>query len=104
MVTALMAIFRLEGFKKCESPAPEDGFEKIVLYAKYGIWRHAARQLPSGKWASKLGEDEDIEHDDPECLCGNSYGDVYCYMKRPYPKKVKTRTASQRGSHTARLP
>jgi hypothetical protein len=31
------------------------------------LWvAHAARQLPNGKWASKLGDDVDIVHVKPE--------------------------------------
>lgn len=95
MVTSLIAVFRSVGFKKCENGSAEEGYEKVALYAKYGVWKHAARQIRSGKWASKLGEDEDIEHENPECLCGDDYGEIYCYMRRPYDKKAKTRKASR---------
>ena len=60
----------------------EAGYEKIALYARNGFWTHAARQLPNGKWTSKLGEDEDIEHDSAECICGIKYGTVHCIMRR----------------------
>jgi hypothetical protein len=37
---------------------------KVVLYADgFDAWTHAARQLPNGRWTSKLGDFEDIEHD-----------------------------------------
>lgn len=55
---------------------------KVALYAKSDLWQHASRQLPDGKWASKLGPDEDIEHDTPECLCGDSYGTIRCIMRK----------------------
>jgi hypothetical protein len=60
----------------------ETGVLKVVLYEKNGQWTHAARQLPNGKWTSKLGRDEDIEHDTPECLCGATYGTVHCIMRK----------------------
>ena len=42
---------------------PQIGVRKVVLYADGNEWTHAARQLPSGRWTSKLGDYEDIEHD-----------------------------------------
>ena len=41
----------------------EEGWSKIAIYAKKdGEPTHAARQLPNGKWTSKLGGNRDIEH------------------------------------------
>jgi len=42
---------------------------------------HAARQLPEGRWTSKLGELEDIEHALHD-LTGTVYGSVVLVMKR----------------------
>ena len=44
--------------------------------------KHAARQLPSGRWTSKLGFLEDIEHALHD-LEGTEYGAVVLVMKRP---------------------
>jgi hypothetical protein len=44
--------------------------------------KHAARQLPSGRWTSKLGPMEDIEHALHD-LTGMAYGSVVLVMKRP---------------------
>jgi hypothetical protein len=44
--------------------------------------KHACRQLPSGRWASKLGPSEDIEHALYD-LTGTAYGKVALIMKRP---------------------
>jgi hypothetical protein len=41
-----------------------------------------ARQLSNGKWTSKLGQDEDIEHENLEGLVGEIYGSVVCIMKK----------------------
>ena len=60
----------------------EKGFQKIALYVKDGIPTHAARQLPTGKWTSKLGRDIDIEHDFPEVLNGADYGVASIFMKK----------------------
>lgn len=39
-------------------------------------------ELPNGKWTSKLGRWEDIEHE-IEGLMGEMYGDVKQILKRP---------------------
>ena len=62
------------------------GFLKVALFSnQYGTWKHAARQPPSGFWASKLGKLEDIEHGHPDDLGGSDYGDVFRYMRRAIP-------------------
>ncbi len=61
----------------------EAGFEKVALYGAGWEYSHAARQLPSGKWTSKLGKSEDIEHDTPNDVAGGIYGEVMGIMKRP---------------------
>ncbi len=51
------------GYERCEHERLESGFKKIAVY-----WdeahevTHAARQLESGLWTSKLGESFDIQH------------------------------------------
>jgi hypothetical protein len=70
------------GYLICESDGVEEGFDKVAIYAQGGRWTHAARQLPDGKWTSKLGPDEDIEHESPTELVGNLYGQVHCIMRR----------------------
>ena len=52
------------------------------LLMKMIIRRHPARQLPDGRWTSKLGELEDIEHELHD-LTGTEYGTVALLMKRP---------------------
>ena len=60
----------------------EAGFVKVALYASGLFYTHAARQLPNGKWTSKLGRGEDIEHDSPDDVAGGVYGAVVGVMKR----------------------
>jgi hypothetical protein len=49
------------GYQLCEGDALEPAFERIALFADAdGRPTHAARQLPSGLWTSKLGKAEDI--------------------------------------------
>jgi hypothetical protein len=85
LIGSLVAVFSNCRFIDCEWDASlEAGYEKVALYERNGFWTHAARQLPSGKWTSKLGPDEDIEHDSPDCLCGegDAYGTIHCIMRR----------------------
>jgi len=90
---SLMAVFAALGYERCPSDAAEPGFERVALYAKNNIWTHVAWQLPSGEWASKLGAAEDIEHDAPECLCGDSSGIVHCIMRRPMTRAAVNQPA-----------
>jgi hypothetical protein len=54
---ALGAAFGTLGYVLCDNAEPETGFEKVALYADaVGLPTHAARQLPSGAWTSKLGD------------------------------------------------
>jgi len=62
--------------------ALEPGFLKVALYGFGFTYTHAARQLPNGKWTSKLGKGEDIEHDNPDDVAGGLYGEVFEIMKR----------------------
>jgi hypothetical protein len=57
-------------------------WEKVALFAKNSGDLHFARQLPSGKWTSKLGMQIDIEHDDLGSLTGTEYGRVILILKR----------------------
>ena len=55
----------------------------MSLYGGSLLYTHAARQLPGGKWTSKLGKAEDIEHDTADVVAGGIYGEVVELMKRP---------------------
>jgi hypothetical protein len=82
-IAAHEELFSSIGYSRCADASQEDGFLKIALYVdKEGQPTHAARQLPTGKWTSKLGEEVDIEHDSPEVLNGPAYGTAKIFMKR----------------------
>lgn len=82
----LVELFRHIGYAECQSADLEVGFIKVALYSnQYGTWKHAARQLESGRWTSKLGKLEDIEHGHPDELGGSDYGEVFQYMRRAIP-------------------
>jgi hypothetical protein len=55
----------------------------VALYGNDLLYTHAARQLPGGRWTSKLGKAEDIQHDTPGVVAGGLYGNVVAIMKRP---------------------
>jgi len=78
----LVSLFNALGYAECNSDLPEAGYVKVALYAKEGNWTHAARQLENGRWTSKLGIYEDIEHAAPQDLCGGLYGQVHSVMRR----------------------
>ncbi|MGC2374069.1 MAG: hypothetical protein WA484_09365 [Solirubrobacteraceae bacterium] len=72
------------GYEVCDSLAVEESFEKIAIFADLaGEPRHAARQLPSGWWTSKLGDHVDIEHAEVGVVGGELYGEPIVYMRRP---------------------
>jgi hypothetical protein len=83
-IEAFQAAYRTLGYEVCNTPDYESGFEKIALYALGSDPKHAARQLPSGEWTSKLGRWIDIAHT-LGGLEGPEYGTVVAYMKRPQP-------------------
>lgn len=71
------------GYVLCQIADLEPGFEKVAIYVDLkGRPTHAARQLPNGKWTSKLGKLEDIEHETLDCLSGSSYGSVALFLRR----------------------
>ncbi|MDQ2810066.1 MAG: hypothetical protein M3Z04_24580 [Chloroflexota bacterium] len=78
-------LFVIIGFVACEDSKLEAGFEKVALYAHAnGTASHAARQLASGVWTSKLGIYEDITHNTLEALEGDVYGTVAQILRRPH--------------------
>lgn len=79
---AFTAAFAALGYVPSSGEEPEPGFEKVALFACGAVPTHAARQLPSGRWTSKLGLSEDIEHD-LHAVSGEVYGKVVLVLKRP---------------------
>lgn len=75
-------LFQLHGYVKCDSSAHEHGYEKVAIYSRNGRVEHTARQLRSGRWASKLGEEQDIEHDRVEDVECQSYGSATMFFRR----------------------
>lgn len=81
-IDAFVAAFASLGYEACGGGQTERGYEKIALYADdKGVPKHAARQLASGRWTSKLGRLEDVNHQ-LYGLEGADYGGVVQYMRR----------------------
>jgi len=84
--------FATLGYKPCESPAFELGYQKVAIYAAAnGQVRHMARQHCLGRgWLSKPGKLEDIVHPDLACIEGDpsptsyEYGRVVQILKRDW--------------------
>lgn len=66
----------------CDSHHYEEGYDKIAFYLNNkNIPIHAAIQLPSGRWSSKVGKEEDIAHE-LYALEIEDRSKVKIYMKR----------------------
>lgn len=91
-IEAFIAAFSTIGYVRCRSTRRRRGVEKIAIYVdQRGQPTHTARLLESGRWTSKLGNCEDIEHDF-DGLTGHDnqeYGDVIIIMAK--------RSSSRRG-------
>jgi len=83
---AFIQAYETIGYNVCKNGEVEAGYEKIAIYEKDGVPTHAAKQLENGRWKSKLGPWEDIEHKTVEAVQTFSgiglYGEVAFYMKR----------------------
>jgi hypothetical protein len=89
---AFRQAFAKLGYEVCDDERPEAGFEKVAVFALAGTPKHAARQLPDGRWSSKLGPREDIEHALHD-LTGLVYGSLALVMKRPLTRAGQEPTA-----------
>lgn len=84
MLQRFIEAFRTLGYEPCDGAGLEPDVEKVAVYADdAGAPTHAARQLPTGAWTSKLGREEDIEHRDLTGVEGDEYGHVVQLLRRP---------------------
>lgn len=79
---AFIAAFAALGYVPESSAASHVRVERIALYASAEIPTHAARQLPSDWWTSKLGPAVDIEHETADAVAGGVYGEVVAILVR----------------------
>jgi hypothetical protein len=87
---AVIAAYSTRGYLPCGDASLEPGFEKIALFAITDPWgaiipTHAARQLPDGRWTSKLGPFEDVEHTTVDAVDCPTYGSTAQFLKKPIP-------------------
>jgi hypothetical protein len=81
-LSAFVATVLALGYTVCSGESVESGSAKIALFVdSAGVPTHAARQLPTGRWTSKLGQSVDIEHD-LRALEGDVYGAVAVILQR----------------------
>lgn len=80
-VESFERLFRSFGYEEAGTAEPEPGTEKIALFGEELEVLHVARQLPNGRWTSKLGKGIDVEHDLPS-LEGGIYGSVIRILHR----------------------
>ncbi len=81
-IESLIEVFAGLKFLQCQDSSLESGYEKVALYEEQGVWKHAALQMPNGRWRSKMGQGPVIEHLSPESLSGGMYGNPTIYMRR----------------------
>lgn len=86
-IDAFVKAYNTKGYEVCEDGRLESGYKKIVIFTKNNIPTHAAKQLASGLWASKLGPAFDIIHD-LDGMEGDEYGKATQFMKKKIIKNV----------------
>jgi hypothetical protein len=79
---AFVRWFAHDGWEECQNSELEAGFEKIALYGIGGAPKHAARQLSTGMWTSKLGPDIDLSRTLSD-LIGPEYGYPMRFYRKP---------------------
>lgn len=90
-VEAFVLAYETLGYRLYFTGSLEGKLEKIAIFAIRNLDgsvtpTHAALQLESGEWTSKLGKLQDIRHKSVDSVNGPLYGTVFCYMSRPRTK------------------
>ena len=79
-------LFALRGYADCKDGNLDEGYEKVALFVDArGHPKHVARQLPDGRWTSKLGRNIDIEHPDLSAVECATYGKPTVFLRRKMP-------------------
>jgi hypothetical protein len=95
-IEAFADAFRTIGYLPCDDGEFEPGYQRVALYALHGIPTHAARQLPDGRWSSKLGRSEDITHT-IDALDGPLYGAIVLFLRRQSGEAGRQSTPNRTG-------
>ena len=80
-IEAFRQLYIVNGYTVCDNGNLEAGYEKVAIYVRNQKPTHAAKQLPNGKWSSKLSDQEDVEHDSLEDLI-DLFGDIEVILRR----------------------
>ncbi len=80
-IDAFVTALNLLGYVQCDDASLDLALDKIALYAIDGRVKHASRQMPNGRWRSKMGKAADIEHE-LEAVEGPLYGQVAAILER----------------------
>jgi hypothetical protein len=86
---AFVKAYETLGYQLCYDNSLEVGLEKVAIFGKTNpadgsvFPTHAALQLESGEWTSKLGPLEDVRHKTVEAADGPLYGRAHYYLSRP---------------------
>ncbi len=79
-VQSFFELFALQGYEGDERDTVEPGYTKIALFCDGIQPTHAAKQLPTGFWTSKLGQNVDVRHT-LNSMEGGLYGNVFRILK-----------------------
>jgi hypothetical protein len=107
-IDSFIEAFESIGYRRCNSPDYEVGFQKIAIYTQtyLGILDfpcHTARQRVFGRgWLSKLGHFEDIIHPALDNL-NHGYGNPSTYMRRSWLSAMARRQTYDCGWQTFRF-
>jgi len=87
-VRTITQVVEKHSYQLCHDYELEEGYEKIVFYIDHsGSPEHFARQLSDGRWTSKLGKLNDINHDSLDSLAIPAYGKPQLVFKRKREQK-----------------
>ena len=79
---SLVELFLYFGFEISDNDLPEDGYDKVALYADDSCWTHAAKIIAPNVYHSKIGTAWDIKHSGGDVFDHTEYGNVFIIMKR----------------------
>jgi hypothetical protein len=86
-VDAFIQAFATNGYSPCADGLVEFGHTKVVLFVVGTTVEQAARLLTKELWWSKMGSEEDIEHE-INAVSGPLYDQPVQFLRRPEPEAV----------------
>ena len=82
-VETMIEFFKLFKYEICEDDSYSLKFRKLAIFAdKANDFKHVALQFGPDIWTSKLGYENILKHSLAD-ISGGTYGNVYCFMRRP---------------------